>query len=253
MNEKQIAAMRQALEKFQFMSHVDSIFHGEFDDEIAALKAALADNALDKMAENERELGIQMQLVETTGWRNAAIRLGEELSSAGPDGYYDMSAEQWLDWAMAQEPRGKNSQPAQQEPVAWMDGYRNIYSLEEKAAGCEDAVIPLYPYPVEHWSDCAVNNEPAYPAGECDCGGYTRPQAREPLTNELPALPEGKGVVRGPVAAFSQPECGTLVDFDCEGPLSHDPGDGEELFTADQMREYANAAIKAAHGIKGDA
>jgi len=21
----------------------------------------------------------------------------------------------------------------------------------------------------EHWSDCAVHNEPAYPAGECDC------------------------------------------------------------------------------------
>ncbi len=21
-----------------------------------------------------------------------------------------------------------------------------------------------------HWSDCAVYNEPAYPAGECDCG-----------------------------------------------------------------------------------
>jgi hypothetical protein len=34
-------------------------------------------------------------------WRNAAIRLGEELSSVGPDGYYNMAAEQWLDWAMA--------------------------------------------------------------------------------------------------------------------------------------------------------
>jgi hypothetical protein len=22
-----------------------------------------------------------------------------------------------------------------------------------------------------HWSDCAVHSEPAYPAGECDCGG----------------------------------------------------------------------------------
>ena len=21
-----------------------------------------------------------------------------------------------------------------------------------------------------HWSDCAVHNTPAYPAGECDCG-----------------------------------------------------------------------------------
>jgi hypothetical protein len=26
--------------------------------------------------------------------------------------------------------------------------------------------------PVAHWSDCGVHNEPAYPAGECDCGGF---------------------------------------------------------------------------------
>ena len=31
--------------------------------------------------------------------------------------------------------------------------------------------------PVAHWSDCAVHSEPAYPAGECNCGGYT-PQQR---------------------------------------------------------------------------
>lgn len=24
---------------------------------------------------------------------------------------------------------------------------------------------------MEHWSDCAVHNEPAHPVGECDCGG----------------------------------------------------------------------------------
>ena len=33
-------------------------------------------------------------------WRNAAIRLGEELASVGPDGYYDMTPEQWLEWAL---------------------------------------------------------------------------------------------------------------------------------------------------------
>lgn len=38
-----------------------------------------------------------------------------------------------------------NSAAPVQKPVAWMDGYRNIYSLEEKAAGCEGAVIPLVP------------------------------------------------------------------------------------------------------------
>lgn len=74
------------------------------------------------------------------------------------------------------------------DPVAWMDGYQNIYTLEEKAAGCEDAVIPLYPHPKpkEHWSDCAVHNKPAYPKGKCDCGGYTRhqPAAWVGLTDE---------------------------------------------------------------------
>lgn len=24
--------------------------------------------------------------------------------------------------------------------------------------------------PVAHWSDCSVNNEPAYPSQPCDCG-----------------------------------------------------------------------------------
>lgn len=26
---------------------------------------------------------------------------------------------------------------------------------------------------MEHWSDCAVHNEPAYMASPCDCGGVT--------------------------------------------------------------------------------
>jgi predicted amidohydrolase YtcJ len=48
---------------------------------------------------------------EPVAWRDAAIRLGEELSSVGPDGYYDMDAKEWLDWAMEQNPRGKHSLP----------------------------------------------------------------------------------------------------------------------------------------------
>ena len=78
-------------------------------------------------------------------------------------------------------------QAEKQVPVAWMDGYRNIYSLEEKAAGCEDAVIPLVPA-IQHWSDCAVHNEPAYPKGDCDCGGYTTPQLQQAAKQEPVAL-----------------------------------------------------------------
>jgi hypothetical protein len=49
---------------------------------------------------------------EPVAWKNAALELGIELSSVGPNGYYDMPPERWLDWAMAQQPRGKNSLPA---------------------------------------------------------------------------------------------------------------------------------------------
>ena len=38
---------------------------------------------------------------ESVTWRNAAIRVGEDLCSVGPFGYYDMTAEQWLDWALS--------------------------------------------------------------------------------------------------------------------------------------------------------
>ena len=38
---------------------------------------------------------------EPVVWRNAAIRVGEDLCSVGPFGYYDMTAEQWLDWALS--------------------------------------------------------------------------------------------------------------------------------------------------------
>ena len=41
------------------------------------------------------------QTQEPVAWRNAAIRVGEALSSVGPDGYYDMTAQQWLDWALS--------------------------------------------------------------------------------------------------------------------------------------------------------
>lgn len=56
---------------------------------------------------------------EPVAWRNAAIRFGEDLYSVGPDGYYDMTAKQWLDWALSVV----NTAPPkpEQEPVAWMD------------------------------------------------------------------------------------------------------------------------------------
>jgi len=66
---------------------------------------------------------------EPVAWRNAAIRLGEELSSVGPDGYYVMDAKEWLDWAMEQNPRGEHSLPQRtwvgltnEDEIDWEEG-----------------------------------------------------------------------------------------------------------------------------------
>ena len=62
MTPKQEAALRQALETFERMGHKDSIFAGEFNGEITALREALANEALDRMAENARELGLDYEV-----------------------------------------------------------------------------------------------------------------------------------------------------------------------------------------------
>lgn len=88
------------------------------------------------------------EILEPVAWRNAAIRLGEELSSVGPDHYYDMTAEQWLDWAMDQNPRGKNSLPEEKpEPVAWHEpgAYGNVTVYKQWAE--ENGWLPLYTAP----------------------------------------------------------------------------------------------------------
>jgi hypothetical protein len=56
-------------------------------------------------SENER-LGLYKDAYaqseqEPVAWRNAAIRVGEGLCSVGPFEYYDMTAKQWLDWALS--------------------------------------------------------------------------------------------------------------------------------------------------------
>lgn len=35
-------------------------------------------------------------------WKTAALCLGEQLASVGPNGYYNMTPEQWLRWALQQ-------------------------------------------------------------------------------------------------------------------------------------------------------
>jgi hypothetical protein len=54
-------ALDLALEALERMNHADSIFAGEFDKEITAIKQA---RALDKKAENARELGLNYEPVQ---------------------------------------------------------------------------------------------------------------------------------------------------------------------------------------------
>jgi hypothetical protein len=43
-----------------------------------------------------------------------------------------------------------------------------------------------------HWSDCAVHNAPAYPAGPCDCGVLQEPVAWADLVKEAQQIVKSK-------------------------------------------------------------
>jgi len=86
-------------------------YMGDAEDAIAALEAELAkpeqveyDKLTVKFGERAKEYleaAKKSWEQEPVAWRNAAIRLGEDLYSVGPNGYYDMTAKQWLDWALS--------------------------------------------------------------------------------------------------------------------------------------------------------
>ena len=78
-------------------------------------------------------------------WRNAAIRVGEELASVGPDGYYDMTPAAWLEWAMQQQPRGKTSLVSNHAwtPSDWTDYERDIAAAEREVCAKAASVALL--------------------------------------------------------------------------------------------------------------
>jgi hypothetical protein len=108
--------MQQALDALQTVDPMDHWGHG-VDEAITALEAELAKPEQEPVA-----------------WRNAAIRLGEDLYSVGPNGYYDMTAKQWLDWALSVV----HTAPPRKEWVGLTDEERNRfinYTDENFAAG----------------------------------------------------------------------------------------------------------------------
>ena len=98
MSKEAIKLALEALERYQ----VKRQDFDRFADEITALQKALveqpAQQALDKMAENARELGIQMQPEEPRAWFTV-----DELNA-------------WADKKLKENPQWAE-QPAQQEPV----------------------------------------------------------------------------------------------------------------------------------------
>ncbi len=110
-------------------------------------------------------------------------------------------------------------QPAQQqEPVAWMDGYRNIYSLEEKAAGCPEATIALVPMANHKKTSGSPINEL-----QCVCGAVW-------LGDEMVHLPNKH-----------QPASKPLTDEQIMEMYNEPRSDAEMIAFA--------RAIEAAHGI----
>ena len=79
--------------------------------EMLRLMDKAAEALLQALAQSEQE---------PVAWRNAALRLGEDLYSVGPDGYYDMTASQWLDWALSVV----NTAPPKREWVGLTDEER---------------------------------------------------------------------------------------------------------------------------------
>jgi hypothetical protein len=51
-----------------------------------------------------------------------------------------------------------------------------------------EVVLAQTQEPVAHWSDCSVHSEPAYPKGECDCGGIVAVADYTALSDKYVAL-----------------------------------------------------------------
>lgn len=62
--------------------------------------------------------------------------------------------------------------------------WQYIGSKRQQAWECYKCQSWTFEKPREHWSDCSVHNEPAYPAGECDCGGFKESKSSEILVSK---------------------------------------------------------------------
>jgi hypothetical protein len=134
MNEQQLAAVKLALvalEEWYFGCGAGSESH---DDAVEAIKQAIAQDALDKMAENARELGLDYE---------PAVQEGRDWSLLE-------ATQESLREHMAEIKRLKAAQPAPvQEPVAWM--YESVcgndFAIRHDPPDYAKNIRPLYATP----------------------------------------------------------------------------------------------------------
>lgn len=117
--QAQVAQLRELVEKI----HARIYIHSDDDHKLwmecrAALSAAPAeslrhyqDKARAHSTRLVEALNDVLSKIQPDGararleWQQAAYRVGEELGENGPDGYYQMTADQWREWALLQTKR----------------------------------------------------------------------------------------------------------------------------------------------------
>jgi hypothetical protein len=70
------------------------------------------------------------------------------------------------------------------EALEYWDVHGKLHQPTEEAITAIKEALAQTQEPVAHWSDCAVHSEPAYPKGECDCGGFPSQRTWVGLTDE---------------------------------------------------------------------
>lgn len=74
-------------------------FHADYPDGTQPGDATrLAMGYLNLLHETQRPEVESVKGSDSYDWKSAALRLGEQLADTGPDGYYQMTPTQWLDW-----------------------------------------------------------------------------------------------------------------------------------------------------------
>ncbi len=96
-------------------------------------------------------------------WHQVALRVGEELASVGPDGYYTFTPEQWRDWALKvlEGPRLRKElgEPRMYSDMAgnWMRGVLiaepNDQLAPDPAPGLREALIVRLREAQQNWAD----------------------------------------------------------------------------------------------------